>query len=86
MFSNFRVTWVHVFLFFIAETMDRERDEEQEEMLREMIVGGDDITSQYLNDSGEGVEDLDRRGGSDEGMDGENAIIKPSEVYKLSCC
>ena len=55
-----------------------DRNEEQEEMLREMIAGGDDITSQYLNDSGEGVEDLERRDGSDEGMEGENAIIKSS--------
>ena len=58
-----------------------DRNEEQEEMLREMIAGGDDITSQYLNDSGEGVEDLEQRDGSDEGTEGENAIIKSSEVY-----
>ena len=63
-----------------------DHNEEQEEMLREMIACGDDITSQYLNDSSEGVEDLELRDGSDEGMEGENAIIKSSEVYKLSRC
>ena len=35
--------------------MDRYRDEEQEDMLRDIIAGGDDITSHFLNDSGEGV-------------------------------
>ena len=42
-----------------AETMDHDRDEEQEDILRDMIAGGDDITSQILNESGEGTEDLD---------------------------
>ena len=73
--------------------MDRDRDEEQEEMLRNMIAGGDDITSQFLNDSGEGVEDLERRDGSGEGMEGEDdgsgvgtLTTKSGEVYKLSRC
>ena len=38
--------------------MDHGRDEDQENILEDMIRGEDDvdITSQYLNDSGEGVE------------------------------
>ena len=41
-----------------AETMDRGRDEDQENILEDMIRGEDgiDITSNFLNDSGEGVE------------------------------
>ena len=73
--------------------MDRDRDEEQEEMLRNMIAGGDHITSQFLNDSGEGVEDLERRDDSGEGMEGEDdgsgvgtLTTKSSEVYKLRRC
>ena len=56
-----------------------------------MIAGGDDITSQFLNDSGEGVEDLDRRDGSGEEMEdlgrrdgsgvGTLIITKSGEVY-----
>jgi len=70
--------------------MDRDRDEEQEEILRDMIGGGDDITSHFLNDSGEGVEDLDRRDGSGEEMEdldrrdgsGEGTLTtKSGEVY-----
>ena len=45
--------------------------------------------SQFLNDSGEGLEDLDRRDGSGEGMEGEDdgsgdgtvEITKSGEVY-----
>ena len=68
--------------------MDRDRDEEQEDILRDMIAGGDDITSQFLNESGEGTEDLDRRDGSGEGMKGEDdgsgvgtLTTKSGEVY-----
>ena len=39
--------------------MEHDRDEKQEDMLGEIIRDGDDITSQFLNDSGEGLEDLD---------------------------
>ena len=41
-----------------AETMDHGRDEDQENILEDMIRGDDDvdITSSFLNDSGEGVE------------------------------
>ena len=46
--------------------MDRDRDEEQEEYMANIIAGEDDITSTYLNDSGEGAEDLERRDGSGE--------------------
>ena len=52
--------------------MDGDRDEAQEEYMANLIAGGDDITSTYLNDSGEGAEDLERRDGSGEGMDGED--------------
>ena len=78
--------------------MDPDRDEEQEEYMANIIAGGDDITSTYLNDSGEGVEDLEWRDGSGEGEDdgsgereddgsgGALVITKSSEVYKLSRC
>ena len=73
--------------------MDPDRDEEQEEYMANIIAGEDDITSTYLNDSGEGVEDLERRDGSGEGMEGEDdgsgvgtLITKSGEVYKLSRC
>ena len=47
-----------------AETMDRGRDEDQENILEDMIRGEDDvdITSSFLNDSGEGVEVADGSG------------------------
>jgi hypothetical protein len=71
--------------------MDRYRDEDQEDMLRDIIARGDDITSHFLNDSGEGVEGEDD--GSGEGMEGEDdgsgvgtLITKSGEVYKLSRC
>ena len=52
------VVYCHVVIF--AETMEHDRDLEQEEALEEIIRDGDDdiITSQFLNDSdGEGRED-----------------------------
>jgi len=68
--------------------------EEQEDILNDMIAGGgdDDFSSQFLNDSGEGMEgleDLDRRDGSGEGLEGEDdgsgagtlVITKSGEVY-----
>ena len=78
--------------------MDGDRDEVQEELMANLIAGGDDITTTYLNDSGEGAEDLERRDGSGEGEDdgsgereddgsgGTLVITKSSEVYKLSRC
>ena len=44
--------------FVFAETMDRGRDEDQENILEDMIRGDDDvdIASSFLNDSGEGVD------------------------------
>ena len=64
--------------------MDR-TTEEQEDILNDIIAGGgdDDFSSQFLNDSGEGME-LERR---DEGQtnndDEENVgpLTKSSEVY-----
>ena len=52
---------------------------EGEDILMNMINEGDDDGSQYLNDSGEGVEDLDRRDGSGEGMEGEydGTVLEP---------
>ena len=51
------VVYCHVVIF--AETMEHDRDLEQEEVLEEIIRDGDDdITSQFLNNSdGEGRED-----------------------------
>ena len=45
-----------------------ERDENQENILEDMIRGEDvgDVTSQFLNNSGEGDESLNRRDGSGE--------------------
>ena len=50
----------------IAETMDADRDEVQEELMANLIAGGGnagggdaDVTATYLNDSGEGAEDLE---------------------------
>ncbi|KAM0900935.1 hypothetical protein ACQ4PT_020321 [Festuca glaucescens] len=53
----------------LGETMDVGRDEVQEEFMANLISGGilddgggdDDVTASYLNDSGEGAEDLERR-------------------------
>ena len=68
--------------------MEHGRDEEQEDMLGAIIRDGDDdITSQFLNDSGEGIEGGDD--GSGEGMEGEDddsgvgtlIITKSGEVY-----
>ena len=48
------------------------RNEEQEEFMREIIAGEEDPTSLYLNESGDGVEDVERRDGSGEGSEGED--------------
>ena len=69
------VVYCHVVIF--AETMEHDRDLEQEEMLGDIIRdGGDDITSQFLNDS-------DGEGREDEGSDGVGAltVAKSGEVY-----
>jgi hypothetical protein len=56
--------------------MEHGRDEEQEDMLGEIIRDGDDITSQFLNGSGEGME------GEDDGSGvGTLIITKSGEVY-----
>jgi hypothetical protein len=80
------VVYCHVVIF--AETMEHDRDLEQEEMLGDIIHdGGDDITSQFLNDSdGEGREDDgsgDRMEGEDDGSGGVGAltVAKSGEVY-----
>ena len=85
----------------VAETMDAGRDEVQEEFMANLISGGilddgggdDDVTASYLNDSGEGAEDLERRedgSGEEEdhngSADGTLVITKSTEVYKLSRC
>ena len=76
----------HVVIF--AETIEHDRDLEQEEMLGEIIRDGDDdITSQFLNDSdGEGREDDgsgDRMEGEDDGSGGVGAltVAKSGDVY-----
>jgi hypothetical protein len=51
--------------------MDPDREEEQEEYMANLIAVEDDITTTYLNDSGEGAEDLERRDDSGEVMEGE---------------
>jgi hypothetical protein len=80
------VVYCHVVIF--AETMEHDRDLEQEEMLGDIIRDeGDDITSQFLNNSdGEGREDDgsgDRMEGEDDGSSGVGAltVAKSDEVY-----
>jgi hypothetical protein len=51
--------------------MDPDREEEQEEYMANLIAVEDDITTTYLNDSGEGAEALERRDDSCEVMEGE---------------
>ena len=57
-FANAFFDMSYLFANVFAETMDHGRDEEQENILEDMIRDGDDVdtTSQFLNDSGEGVE------------------------------
>ena len=63
--------------------MDRGRDEQAKQALLDLIAGGEDDGSEFLNDSGEGME-LERR---DEGQtnndDEENVgpLTKSGEVY-----
>ena len=75
--------------------MDRDRTREEEEaIMNDLIAGGgdDDYSSQFLDDDGPGLEDLDRRDGSGEGMEGEDdgsgsrtlVITKSGEVYILT--
>ena len=64
------------------------RDEEQENMLEEIIRDGDDdITSHFLNDSGEGMDGSGDRmeEGEDDGSAGVGAltVAKSGEVYIL---
>jgi len=56
-----------------AETMDGlRRDEEQEKLIGDMIRDGGDDVGSFLNESGEGMEDPDRRDGSgDDETEGE---------------
>ena len=49
--------------FVFAETMDHDRDEDQENILEDMIRGDDDVSS-FLNDSGEGLDIEDDGSGS----------------------
>ena len=62
-----RLVLLLMFLPFVfAETMDHNRDEDQENILEDMIRGDDDvdIASSFLNDSGEGVDIEDDGSGS----------------------
>ena len=69
------------------------RDENQENILEDMIRG-DDVSKQFLNDSGEGDESLNRGdgsdawgerelGGSDEGKLTREKLVAPVKHYKL---
>ena len=93
----------------VVESMDR--DEIQENFMEELIAngtlddrdddvipddGGDDVTATYLNDSGEGAENIERRedgydeeedpNGSGEEEDHHNGsgTVVITQVYKLS--
>jgi hypothetical protein len=60
------------------------RDEEQENMLEEIIRDGDDdITSHFLNDSGEGMDSSGERMEREDDGSGVGTLIiaKSGEVY-----
>ena len=69
--------------------MEHGRDEENENIIQDMIHDGrdDDVVSSFLNESGEGVEELDQRDGSGADRDGSGAdgsgagTTKSGEVY-----
>ena len=79
--------------------MEHGRDKDNEYIIQDMICdneGDEDVVSLFLNESGEGVEELDRRDGSGEGVEGEvdrtlttttddrTLITTTGKVYKLS--
>ena len=77
----------------VAETMDAHRNKAQEEFMANLIAGilddgSDDVTATYLNDSGEGAEDIERRedvSGEEEDHNGSaDGTLVITEVYKLS--
>jgi hypothetical protein len=76
------VVYCHVVIF--AETMEHDRDLEQEEAL-ELIIhdGDDDITSHFLNDSGEGMDGSGERMEREDDGSGVGTLIitKSGEVY-----
>ena len=74
--------------------MEHGRDEDNEYIIQDMIrdnEGDADVVSSWINESGEGVEELDRRDGSgDDEMEGDEAdgsgagtisTTKSGEVY-----
>ena len=82
--------------------MDGQRNEAQEEFMANLIAngtlddgddgipddGGDDVTATFLNDSGEGAENIERRedgSGEEEDHNGSaDGTLVITEVYKLS--
>ena len=60
--------------------MDRGRDDEGEEILFNIINEGEDNGSHFLNDSGEGMEELDRRDECQTNS-GVGPLTKSGEVY-----
>ena len=66
--------------------MDRGRDEQAEQALLDLIAGGEDDGSEFLNDSGEGMVVERRDEGQTNNDDEENvgALTKSGEVYILS--
>ena len=64
--------------------MDRSRDDEQaEQALFDLIAGGEDDGSQFMNDSGEGMELEPRDEGqtSNDGEENVGPLTKSGEVY-----
>ena len=63
--------------------MDRGRDEQAEQALLDLIAGGEDDGSEFLNDSGEGMEVERRDEGQTNNDDEENVgpLTKSGEVY-----
>ena len=72
--------------------MEHGRDEDNEYIIQDMICnneGDADVVSSWINESGEGVEELDRRDGSgDDEMQGDEAetksTTKSGEVYHIN--
>ena len=89
----------------VVESMVGHRDEASEKFMADLIAngtlddrdddvipddGGDDVTATFLNDSGEGAENIDRRedgSGEEEDHNGSgDGTVVITEVYKLSHC
>ena len=77
----------------VAESMDGHRDEVEEEFMANLIANGtlddddgDDVTATFLNDSGEGAENIEEEdpngaGEEEDHHNGSGTVV--TQVYKL---